>query len=314
MNAEAFIKGFQQLRGRAFRISLMGFQNQNCPYANNAYNSKNCYLCFNMDNGEGCLYSGLVTRCKFCVDSEDIWDSELCYEGVELYNCYNCDFSQFLRDCSSCSYSYDLLNCHDCFGCVGLRRAQFFIFNQAYSEEEYKKQLIEVKKLSRSEIEQKVINLRAAYPHLASRQYRTEESLGDNIQNSRNCFYGFNVKGVHDGGYLYDVYNVYGEKSEDAYDGYFSVDLHECYEFVQTGDAWNCNYCHCCEHIRDSEFTEFCFNSRNLFGCISVNRREYLILNEPYQKEAWHKKTREIREVLKASGNYSWNVFEPQGA
>jgi hypothetical protein len=41
-----------------------------------------------------------------------------------------------------------------------------------------------------------------------------------------------------------------------------------------------------------------------------VNRKEYLILNQPYPKEAWHKKTSEIRENLKKAGQYNWTVFE----
>ena len=86
MDAEEFIKGFQELRQRLPRISVSGYQNQNCPYGNAIYNSKNCYVCFDMDSSEGCLYSGMVTRSRFSCDCEDIWDSELCYEGFEIYN------------------------------------------------------------------------------------------------------------------------------------------------------------------------------------------------------------------------------------
>lgn len=310
MKAEEFIKGFRELRLKMPRISLMGYQNQNCPYINNAYHSKNCYMCFNMDQSEGCLYSGLITRCKFCTDSEDIWDSELCYEGFEIYNSYNCDFSGYLRDCSDCSYSYDLLNCHNCFGCIGLRRANYHIFNRRYSPEEYKRRLAQVRRMSPEEIKAQAEALREKYPHNASRQYRTENCFGDNIQNSRDCFYCFNTKGVFEGGYLYDIYNVYGERSEEVYDSYFSVDLHCCYEAVQVGDGWNCNFSHCCEHLRESEFCELCFNSINLFGCISMQRKEFLILNKPYEKEAWHKEVAEIRDGLKKSGQYNWTVFD----
>lgn len=267
-------------------------------------------MCFNMDASEECLYCGLTTRCKFCLDCDDTWDSQFCYDSVELYNSYNCDFSQFLRDCSDCNYSYDLLNCHNCFGCVGLRRANFYIFNEPYEEEEYKKRLAALKEKPREEIIKKVNELRLNYPHLASRQYKTENCFGDNIQNSRNCFYSFNTKGMHDGAYLYDMYNVYGERSKDTYDSYFSVDLHHCYENVQVGDGYNCNFCHRCEHIRDSEFCDLCFHSKNLFGCLSINRREYLILNQPYQKEQWHKLTSNLRESLIRAKSYGWNLFE----
>lgn len=309
MTADEFIKGFRELRQSLPRISVSGYQNQNCPYGNAIYNSKNCYLVFDMDSSEGCMYSGMATRCRFCADCEDIWDSELCYESFEIYHSYNCNFSQFLRNCSDCSYSYDLLNCHNCFGCVGLRRANYHIFNKQYSPEEYKNRLEYFKKQPLTEIRAQVEELRSNYPHVASRQYQAENCFGDNIQNCKNCFYCFNAKGQHDGGYLFEMYNVYGERSEDIYDCFFSVDLRRCYECIQIGDGWNLNFCHYCEHLKDSEFCEGCFNSKNLFGCIYVNRGEYRILNKQYTKEEYIKEVEKIREELKTTGKYGWKVY-----
>ncbi len=310
MNTEDFIKGFRELREKMPRISVSGYQNQNCPYGNAIYNSKNCYVCFDMDVCEGCMYCGLTNRSRFCCDCEDTWDSELCYECFEVYNCYSCDFSQFMRDCSDCAYSFDLLNCHNCFGCVGLRRANYHIFNEKFSPEEYKTRVAHLKKQPRESIIARVLDLRLQYPHLASRQYQAENCFGDNIQNSRNLFYGFNCKSVFDGAYLWDIYTTYTDRNEDSYDSFFAVDLRGCYENIQIGDAWNCNYINYCEHIKDAEFAEACFNSRYLFGCIFVNRREYLILNQPYEKEAWVKETAALRDALKKAGKYSWDVFE----
>ena len=309
MNAEEFVKEFRDLRSRMPRISVSGYQSQNCPYGDAIYNSKNCYVCFDMDSSEGCMYSGMVTRARFSADCEDIWDSELCYECVEVFNCYNCDFSQFLRDCSDSSYSYDLLNCHNCFGCAGLRRADYHIFNERYSPEEYKNRLAYVKRMSTGEINAKIEEIRKLIPHTASRQYQADNCFGDMIEKSKNCFYCFATKGVHDGGYLWDIYTVYGDRNEDAYDSLFGVDLHSCFECIQIGDGYNLSYANYCEHIKDSEFVEQCFNSRYLFGCICVNRREYLILNQPYKKEDWRKKTAEIKDSLVRAGKYSWEVF-----
>lgn len=309
MDAEQFIKNLAELRQKAPRISVSGYQNQNCPYGNAIYNSKNCYLCFDMDSSEGCLYSGMVTRTRFCADCEDIWDSELCYEGVEIYNCYNCDFSQFLRNCSDCAYCYDCLNCHNCFGCVGLRRASYCIFNKQYQPEEYETRLKFLKKQPASETRAAAQNLRLNYPHVCLRQYNAENCLGDNIQNSKNCFWAFNVKNTHDGAYLHDMFTVYGDRNEDVYDCHLNADLHSCYNCIQVGDGWNCSFCHYCEHLRDSEFCEGCFNSRNLFGCIYVNRREFLILNRPYKKEDWHKETARLRADLAKMNSYDWKIF-----
>lgn len=309
MTAEEFLNGFAELRRTTPKIAVSGYSSHNCPYGNAIYNSKNCYLCFDMDTSEGCLYSGTVTRAQYCGDCEDIWDSELCYEGYEIYHCYNCDFSQFLRNCSDCSYCFDCLNCQNCFGCVGLRRQNYSIFNKPYSPEVYKIELEKAKKLPREEIETRVEALRKEYPHLASRQYQSENCIGDNIQNSKGVFYGFNVKNTFDGGYAWDLYTVYGDRNEDTYDTFFNVDLHSCYECVQVGDGWNLNFCHYCEHIRDSEFCEACFNSKNLFGCIGINRGEYMILNKAYAPEDWKTEVAEIKKGLAGAGKFSWGIF-----
>jgi hypothetical protein len=163
--------------------------------------------------------------------------------------------------------------------------------------------------MSKEEIAAEIENLRLKYPHVALRQYNSENCVGDNIQNSKNCFWAFSTKNTYDGGYLYDIYTVYGERNEDVYDSFFSVDLHSCYNCIQVGDGWNCNFCHYCEHLKESELCEACFNSHNLFGCISVNRKEYMILNKPYPKEEWHKVTSQLKEALKQDKKYGWEVF-----
>lgn len=309
MNAESFIEGFRALRESSPRISVSGYQNQNCPYGNAIYLSKNCYLCFDMDDGDNCMYCGRVNKCRSCVDCEDIWNSELCYEGVEIYGSYGCDHSQFLRNCSDVYFCVDCLNCHDCFGCVGLRRAKLNIFNTQYSQEDYKNKLAELRNRPIAEILARVEELKEKCPFVASRQYQTDHCVGDNIQNSKDCFYCFNLKNTNVGGYLYDVYTAYGDRNDDIYDVYFSVDLHQSYQCIQTGDAWNSNFCHYCEHLVDSSFCEGCFNSKYLFGCTFTNRHEYMILNKPYSKEDWHKETDEIKRALVAENKYNWDVF-----
>ncbi len=309
MNVEEFIKDFQELRLKSPKLSVTGYQTMNSPYGNAIYTSKNCYVCFDLDAGDSLMYCATGARCRTCVDCEDSWDSEMCYECFEVYSCYNCNHSQFLRNSSDCWYSYDLLNCQNCFGCVGLRRMQYCIFNERFAPEEYPRKLAEARQLSPTEIRARVEKLRLAYPHVGLRQYQTENCFGDNIQNSKNVFCGFNVKNAFDCGYQFDLYAVYTDRNEDSFDGTFNVDLRGCYESIQLGECWNCLYCHNAEHIKDCEFAENVFNSNHLFGCTFLNRREYLILNTPYQKEEWHKITYSLRDSLKAAGKYNWGIY-----
>jgi hypothetical protein len=76
-------------------------------------------------------------------DSMDVsmWGdkTELCYEtsgsGSSAYNVkFGWDCWPNVRDCE---YSMHLRSCTDCFGCVGLKKKQYCIFNTQYSKEEY---------------------------------------------------------------------------------------------------------------------------------------------------------------------------------
>ena len=67
------------------------------------------------------------------------------YESVGAYESRDVKFSYNIQSCQRIEYSYQLTNCEDCFGCVGLQRKRFHIFNQPYSEEEYRGRVDELK-------------------------------------------------------------------------------------------------------------------------------------------------------------------------
>jgi hypothetical protein len=52
-----------------------------------------------------------------------------CYNLKSCFNCWD-----EARDLEYCVYS---ISCHDCFGCVGLYKKQYCIFNKQYTKEEY---------------------------------------------------------------------------------------------------------------------------------------------------------------------------------
>lgn len=77
---------------------------------------------------------------KDCMDVFEWGDkTELCYEtSGSGTNAYDIKFSW---DCwpsvSRCQYSMHLRSCSDCFGCVGLKKKQYCIFNRQYTKEKY---------------------------------------------------------------------------------------------------------------------------------------------------------------------------------
>jgi len=111
------------------------------------YNCKNTYGCYDVKDMEDCAYCNNSVSLKDCLDmSNSYYNSELCYEVMSGMNLVNCNF------CVTCFDSHNLDHCehvygsHDCFGCFSLKGAEYCIFNEKYSHEEYEKKVAEIKK------------------------------------------------------------------------------------------------------------------------------------------------------------------------
>lgn len=107
---------------------------------NHLYNSKNSTECFDCKNLEDCRWCARIFNVKSSRDYTSWGDqSEL------MYQCAACgDHAYNLRFCSTCTTNNsNLLYCahstgsRDSFGCVGLRRKQYCIFNKQYTKGEY---------------------------------------------------------------------------------------------------------------------------------------------------------------------------------
>ncbi len=83
------------------------------------YGSRGCYSC-----RDG-------ARCDGGLDSERIYSTNLSASSSEV------KFSAFTDHCLDVEYSNTLAHCEHCFGCLGLRRKKFCIFNKQYAEAEY---------------------------------------------------------------------------------------------------------------------------------------------------------------------------------
>jgi len=104
------------------------------------YASNNALECFEVHNIDNARFSQFIGRSKDVYDftswgavSELIYESGSCGENNQkLKFCYECwPASHDLEYCVLCHSS------SDCFGCVGLQKAQYCIFNKQYTKEEY---------------------------------------------------------------------------------------------------------------------------------------------------------------------------------
>lgn len=101
--------------------------------------SNECHECFEMLNSRDCRYAHGGFELKDAFDCCYVGQSELCYEVCEAVpvpqhsaftmNSYT---GANLLYCDLC-----MNNCQDCFGCIGLKKKQYCIFNKQYTKEEY---------------------------------------------------------------------------------------------------------------------------------------------------------------------------------
>lgn len=99
---------------------LYGIDSHGGYYCNGLYNAK--------DNAFSCAIPG-----------------ERNYQSGPVGNTSDSRFSCTLVRCNNLEYSMNCYDCTDCFGCVGLCKKKFCIFNKQYTEEEYWKRLDELK-------------------------------------------------------------------------------------------------------------------------------------------------------------------------
>ncbi|HNW71740.1 MAG TPA: hypothetical protein PKZ36_03075 [Candidatus Paceibacterota bacterium] len=111
--------------------------------------------CNELIDCEGCYGSDHLTLSDGCIDSKDCYDCTVWGVNMELdyEDCLCGDHSYSVKFSSNCwpackdiEYSIGLVNCSDCFGCVSLKKKQYYILNKQYTKEEYFKLVEKIKK------------------------------------------------------------------------------------------------------------------------------------------------------------------------
>ncbi|MEK7129362.1 MAG: hypothetical protein AAB858_03345, partial [Patescibacteria group bacterium] len=111
---------------------------------NNIRNAKNCHQCFSVIEGAENLKFVYMAGLAF-KDSYDAWGagekSQLLYEVTGCAGGERVFFTNNTHYCTDVQYSNKCFHCSNLFGCVGLRKKSYCIFNKQYTKEEYFKLL-----------------------------------------------------------------------------------------------------------------------------------------------------------------------------
>ena len=291
-------------------ISLWNVDCENALYNNNCFSLKDSYMCYNSDHGERCLYCYVTERGQDMTDCAFAQDSELCYQCIDCTKCYQCLFSQLLDNCNHCLFCSDCIGCQDCFGCHGLRQKKYHMYNEALSEDEYKKRIADMQLTHEriQEYQKQSEAVRLTVPQLCVKQVQCEQCTGNmlyNCKNVQNSFDVHNAENVQNA--IYSPWDV--RQSRDLY---ATADIELGYEVMAGGQGiFKTAFINgLVNGLNDSYYCVLCGGgSKHLFGCISLMRYDYCILNKQYSKEEYESLVPKIIAHMQSTGE--WGEYFP---
>jgi hypothetical protein len=298
--SKSFFAQVDELFKKAPRMNLVGVGKVNSDYSNHATDVKNVYLSFSVGVSEDCYFMG--PQCvgdKNCSSCSMTRNSEWSYDLIDCEHCYKTAFSQNCGNCIESLFLFDCRNCSNCIGSVNLRNKNYCIFNEQYSKEDYFK-IKESLKLETYEGLNKFKEAFQEFKNKFPKKYavleNTQNSTGNYILNSRNVKnsfvvfdsenikYGFVSNGAKN---CMDVSHTY-PSSENSYFAQAPIESNNIYfsSFI---------YSNCYEVY----YSDNCYSSSYLFGCIGLRNKQYCILNKQYTKEEYFELIEKIKLHMK---------------
>ncbi len=307
-----FFEQFSELQHEVPRMALLSKNSINSEYTNHSGDNKNVYLSFSSFGNENVMYSTWVMKSRDCMDCGFIIEKgERLYNVLDSRSSYQCQYGMFLKDCSSSYYLYDCHGCTDCFMSSNLRNKSYVFRNVKYSREEYLEKMKSVDLSSfkeRQKLNQEFDDLMKNHSiHRYVISERNANSVGSLVYDCKNVHDSFEVNKCEDAKYIYG--GIENRNCMDIYHVGYNVEL--CYEMHGCTRVSNCMFCHLCYDNSFVTYGDSCQNSQNLFGCVSVKKGEYMILNKKYSKEEYTELKNKIIEHMKRTGEYG-EFFPPE--
>lgn len=294
----------EQVKELFYKVPLMSRNVEtmtNSDYCANSGYLKNCYLLFNSNETEDSLYGNAVDDSKDCVDNSHVSTCERCYHNFWLNNCHQTHFSAQCSDCQNVWFSKDCVGCSNLIGCVNLRNKKHCIFNKQYTKEEYEEKVANMQLNTYrglSAVKDQSMNLWKRFPNKYLQGIKNQDVSGEYVTHSKNVKNSFLVRGGEDCKYVqymqvppnrdcYD-FSIWGSNNELGYEnaicGYGTSNLKFCINcWTETHDLEYCLYCLGCSYV---------------FGCVSLKKQQYCILNKQYTKEEYEELIPKIKKHM----------------
>jgi CxxC-x17-CxxC domain-containing protein len=100
-------------------------------------NCKNCRDVFVLKDSEECRYCAFCEGNRFCMDANFSNVGELQFNSTNLVKNYHVLFANLAWYNNNCIYITSCFNSSNLFGCIGMKKHAYCIFNKQYTQEEY---------------------------------------------------------------------------------------------------------------------------------------------------------------------------------
>ena len=305
----SFFDQYAELANNVPRFAISNIRTENCQYSNFALESSNCYLVFGCVYNRDCLYGHIVWSSENCIDNLYAYRCQWCSNSVDIVDCYDTHYSQEVTNCKESYFLFDCSNCMNCFGCTNLRNKQYYLFNQPLSKAEYQKKMSEILPLSYSAVETftawlaKERKSNAVVP--ATFGISNEDVSGNHLYESRQLHWCFDVKKAEQSSYCFTTLE-HTNLCDSSFGGAKSSFCVDCLTAI---NAQNTIYSHSITDSSDVAYSEYCFNSKDLFGCNGLRNKQYCILNKQYSEDEYHTLRKKIVDHMSVTAE--WGEFFP---
>lgn len=190
-----------------------------------------------------------------------------------------------------------------------LNNKNFYFYNQPFPKEEYLKKVSELWNGSYKSLEKlkaEYLKLIKSATHKENTNRRSENCLGNDLTNCKNCRDCFEVK---DGENCIYVYDSKGITPRDSMDCDMGAGAELCYQLLSGYVAYRCMFGAINYTSKDLLYCCDCYDSDFLFGCAGMKNRKYFVLNSEYSKEDYEELVSRI--VADMIENKEWGEYFP---
>ena len=306
-----FFEQYYELQKEVPRMALLTKNSINSDYTNHSGEDKNTYLSFCTFGTEDVFYSTWIFDSRSSMDCSYIYTGgERLYECIDSRKSYHCQFGFLLENCFDCFYCYDCHGCNNCFMSSNLRNRSYIFRNEQYSREAYFKKIEEYNLSSfkdRERLEKEFLDFMVNNSfHRYVISERNVNSIGNMFFDSKNSKICFDAEKLEDTKYIYASLKI--KSSMDLY--HIGLNSELAYECHGSRGLYNSYFNHLCYDNQEIQYCDSCQNCKNLFGCISIKKGEYMILNKKYSKEEYQVLKEKIIEYMKKTDEYG-EFFPP---